>query len=326
MRVLVIGGAGYIGSHCCKEFSDKGWEVVTLDDLSRGWKDAVRWGGFIEGSILDMNTLDWVFPVVQPDVVAHLAAMTYVGESVSDPALYYRNNITGTMNVLDAMRKHGTKHIVFSSTAATYGVAGTEPVTEDHPQHPINPYGATKLAVERMLADYGRAYGITSLSLRFFNAAGAAGDIGERHEPETHLIPLAMQRLLQGKPFTVFGNDFDTPDGTAIRDYVHVSDIGRAHVLSAEYLLKGGATDALNLGTASGTSVAEVLSAIEDVSGRTIDKVYGPRREGDPPVLVASNAKAKTVLGWEPTQSSIHEIVESAWKWHQSNEIDGSMN
>lgn len=324
MKVLVIGGAGYIGSHCCKEFDTAGWEPTVFDNLSRGWREAVHWGTLVEGDILDAAALDAAFAEFKPDVVAHLAALTYVNESVNDPALYYRNNVAGTMNVLDAMRRANVKHIIFSSTAATYGEVGSETLTEDYPQRPINPYGATKLAIERMLADYGRAYGISSMSLRFFNAAGAAPGIGEHHEPETHLVPLAIISALTGAPLTIFGDDFDTPDGTCVRDYVHVLDIGRAHVLSAEYLVKGGASDALNLGTATGASVAEVVAAVEAVAGHPINKVVGPRREGDPPMLVASNAKAKALIGWEPTQSSIREIVDSAWVWHQSNVIDGS--
>jgi UDP-arabinose 4-epimerase len=317
--ILIIGGAGYIGSHCCKGFAAAGWNVTVFDNLSHGWRDLVKWGPLIEGDILDPSALDAAMRQARPDVVAHFAALTSVGDSVADPALYYRNNVLGTLNVLDAMRAASVRNLVFSSTAATYGAPQADVLTEDHPQLPINPYGATKLAAERMIRDYGDAYGLRSVALRYFNAAGADpdGETGERHEPETHLIPLAAKGLLRDDyAFTIFGDDFDTRDGTAIRDYVHVSDLARAHVAAAGYLVAGGATEAVNLGTSHGTTVAEVAAAIEAVSGRALPRTIGPRRAGDPARLVASNGKALQLLNWSPTQSGIDEIVRTAWKWH----------
>lgn len=324
-NILIIGGAGYIGSHCCKAFAAAGWNVATFDNLSRGWRDFVKWGPLIEGDILDRAALDAAMRQVKPDVVAHFAALTSVGESVADPALYYRNNVVGTMNVLDAMRAAGVGSLVFSSTAATYGVPQADLLTEDHPQVPINPYGSTKLAAERMMADYGEAFGLRSVALRYFNAAGADpdGETGERHEPETHLIPLAAKGLLRDDyAFTIFGDDFDTRDGTAIRDYVHVSDLARAHVAAAQYLMDGGPTQAINLGTSRGTTVGEVAAAIEAVSGRRLPRTIGPRRAGDPARLVASNSKALELLHWTPIQSGIEEIVRTAWRWHAEVDVD----
>lgn len=317
--ILVIGGAGYVGSHCCKAFANAGWNVVTYDNLSRGWRDLVRWGPLIEGDILDSGTLQAAFNEVQPDVVAHLAALTYVGESVANPALYYRTNVVGTMTVLDSMRHTGIDRLVFSSTAAVYGQPCADILDEDHPKVPLNPYGATKLAVERMLRDYGDAFGLRSTSLRYFNAAGADGDgdTGERHEPETHLIPLAAQHLLGQTPaFTINGNDFETRDGTAVRDYVHVTDIGRAHVAAANYLIEGGRTASVNLGSGQGLTILEILMELERVSGRRVSTTFGPRRAGDPASLVASNALAAEILGWTPRCSNISDILRTAWAWH----------
>jgi UDP-arabinose 4-epimerase len=317
--ILIIGGAGYIGSHCCKAFAAAGWNVVTFDNLSRGWRDLVKWGPLVVGDILDRPSLDAAMRQTAPDVVAHFAALTSVSESVADPALYYRHNVVGTMNILDAMRSARIANLVFSSSAATYGVPQADLVTESHPQAPINPYGSTKLAAERMIAEYGAAFGIRAVALRYFNAAGAdaEGETGERHEPETHLIPLAAKGLLRDDyAFTIFGDDFDTPDGTAVRDYVHVSDLARAHLAAAEYLMAGGAAQAINLGTGRGATVAEVASAIEAVSGRRLSRTIGPRRAGDPARLVASNGKARDLLNWTPAQSGIEEIVRTAWRWH----------
>jgi UDP-arabinose 4-epimerase len=322
--ILIIGGAGYIGSHCCKGFAAAGWNVTVFDNLSHGWRDLVKWGPLIEGDILDRPALDAAMRQAKPDVVAHFAALTSVGDSVADPALYYRNNVLGTLNVLDAMRAASVQGLVFSSTAATYGVPQADVLTEDHPQLPINPYGSTKLAAERMIREYGEAYGLRSVALRYFNAAGADpdGEIGERHEPETHLIPLAAKGLLRDDyAFTIFGDDFDTRDGTAIRDYVHVSDLARAHVAAAAYLMAGGPTEAINLGSGNGATVGEVASAIEAVSGRRLPRTIGPRRAGDPARLVASNSKAQALLDWTPTQSGIDEIVRTAWKWHAEGDL-----
>ncbi len=321
--ILVTGGAGYVGSHCCKAFAKAGWKVVVFDNLFRGWRDMVKWGPLIEGDILDRSALDAAFAEVKPDVVAHFAALTYVGESVDDPGLYYRNNSFGAFNLLEAMRAAGVNKLIFSSTAATYGVPHETPMPEDHPQSPINPYGWSKLFVERMMADYAAAYDLRYAALRYFNAAGAdaEGEVGERHEPETHVIPLAARGALRDDyVFTIFGDDFETRDGTCVRDYIHVSDLGRAHAAAADYLFSGGASMAFNLGTGHGTTVKEIADAIEAVSGRPLPRRIGPRRAGDPAVLVASNARAKAILGWEPQQSSIDEIVQSAWNWAKKDD------
>lgn len=316
--ILVTGGAGYVGSHCCKAFAQAGYKVVVFDNLYRGWRDLVQWGPLIEGDILDPAALNVAMDTVRPDVVAHFAALTYVGESVADPGRYYANNSLGAFNILEAMRAHGVNKFLFSSTAATYGVPQIVPIPEDHPQWPINPYGWSKLMVERMLADYATAYGFRYAGLRYFNAAGADADgmIGERHEPETHVIPLAIEGSLRDDyQFTVFGDDFDTRDGTCVRDYVHVGDLGRAHLLAAEHLLAGGEGGFFNLGTGEGTTVKEIADAIERVTGKPLPRKIGPRRAGDPGVLVASNTKAKEILGWTPTQSSVDEIVRTAYAW-----------
>jgi UDP-arabinose 4-epimerase len=321
--ILVTGGAGYVGSHCCKAFANAGWKVVVFDNLFRGWRDMVKWGPLIEGDILDRAALDAAFAEVKPDVVAHFAALTYVGESVADPGFYYRNNSFGAFNLLEAMRAAGVNKLIFSSTAATYGAPLQTLIDEDHPQLPINPYGWSKLFVERMMADYAAAYDLRYAALRYFNAAGAdaAGEVGERHEPETHVIPLAARGALRDDyVFTIFGDDFDTRDGTCVRDYIHVSDLGRAHAAAADYLLGGGAAMAFNLGTGHGTTVKEIADAIETVAERPLPRRIGPRRVGDPAVLVASNARARAILDWEPRQSSIDEIVQSAWAWAKKDD------
>jgi UDP-arabinose 4-epimerase len=316
--IFVTGGAGYVGSHCCKAFAQAGWRVVVFDNLSYGWRDMVRWGPLIEGDILDPSSLDAAIAETKPDVVAHFAALTSVGESVKDPSFYYRNNSIGAFNILESMRAHGVDKMIFSSTAATYGVPHETPMPETHPQLPINPYGWSKLMVERMMHDYTAAYGLRYAALRYFNAAGADGDgeVGERHVPETHVIPLAARGALRDDyVFTIFGDDFETRDGTCVRDYIHVTDLGAAHAAAADYLLKGGEAMAFNLGTGDGTTVKEIADAVEKASGRPLPRRIGPRRAGDPPVLVASNARAKSVLGWTPKHSSIDEIVSSAWAW-----------
>ncbi len=317
--VFVTGGAGYVGSHCCKAFAEAGWKVVVFDNLSRGWRDMVRWGDLIEGDILDLDALKAAMARVKPDAVAHFAAFAYVGESVDDPAIYYRNNSVGTLNILDAMRANNVQNIVFSSTCATYGVPVRTPIDEQHPQSPINPYGWSKFIVEKMLADYSVAYGLRYAALRYFNAAGADpdGTIGERHEPETHVIPLAIRGALKNDYiFTIFGNDFDTRDGTGLRDYIHVADLADAHCRALEYLLNGGASDVFNLGTGNGTTVEEIAAAVEYVSGKPLPRKIGPRRTGDPPALVASAEKAERILGWKPQHSDIKNIIASAWRWH----------
>lgn len=317
--VFVTGGAGYVGSHCCKAFANAGWNVVVFDNLSRGWREMVRWGDLIEGDILDLDSLKAAMARVKPDAVAHFAAFAYVGESVEEPGMYYRNNSLGTLNILDAMRANAIRNIVFSSTCATYGVPVRTPIDEEHPQSPINPYGWSKFIVEKMLADYSVAHGIRYAAMRYFNAAGADPDgaIGERHEPETHVIPLAIRGALKNDyTFTIFGNDFDTRDGTGLRDYIHVADLADAHCRALDYLLGGGASDVFNLGTGNGTTVEEIAAAVEYVSGRKLPRKIGPRRAGDPPALVASAEKALRILGWKPQHSDIKNIIASAWRWH----------
>lgn len=318
--VLVTGGAGYVGSHCCKAFQQAGWTVVVYDNLSRGWRDLVRYGDMIEGDILDRASLDSAIAAVKPDAIAHFAAFSYVGESVTQPGIYYRNNTMGTVSILDAMVAAGIDKLIFSSTCATYGVPERMPLVETTPQNPINPYGWSKLFVEKILDDYDRAHGLKSVKLRYFNAAGAdfETEIGERHEPETHLIPIALQgQLRDGFDLTIFGDDFDTRDGTCVRDYIHVMDLADAHLRALDYLQAGNASDVFNLGTGTGTTVLEIVEAVERVSGAPVARTIGPRREGDPPALVASADKARDILGWEPRHSDIDTIINTAWNWHQ---------
>ena len=318
--VLVTGGAGYVGSHCCKAFAKSGWNVVTFDNFSRGWRDLVQWGDVIEGDIMDPAALKAAMEQVKPNAVAHFAAFAYVGESVSDPGMYYRNNTLGTINILDAMVGANIDKLIFSSTCATYGVPERVPMDETISQSPINPYGWSKLFVEKILDDYDRAHGLKSVKLRYFNAAGADFDAetGERHEPETHLIPLALQgQLKDGFELTVFGDDFDTRDGTCVRDYIHVMDLADAHLRALYYLQDGNASNVFNLGTGTGTTVMEIVEAVERVSGAPVKRAVGRRREGDPPALVASADKARDVLGWVPQHSDIDTIIQTAWNWHQ---------
>lgn len=318
---MVTGGAGYVGSHCCKAFAARGWRVVVYDNLSRGWREHVKWGDLIEADILDRAALNAAISSVKPDAVAHFAALAYVGESIEAPAEYYRVNTTGMLNLLDAMRASGVDKVLFSSSCATYGAPDKLPIDELTPQVPINPYGWSKLTAERMLEAYGAAYAIRSIALRYFNAAGDDAELetGERHEPETHMIPLAIMAAQSGGVFRINGDDFETRDGTAVRDYVHVTDLADAHCRAVDYLLAGGAGDVFNLGTGSGMSVAEILDAIERVSGTRIARQIAPRRPGDPAALVASADKARRALGWEPCHSGIDEIISSAWRWHARN-------
>ena len=321
--IFVTGGAGYVGSHCCKAFAAAGWRVVTYDNLSTGWRGLARWGPLVVGDILDAPALGAAMAEHAPDLVAHFAALSSVADSVREPARYYRTNVAGTLNILDAMRAVGVGGIIFSSTAAVYGAPQTLPIPEDHPQAPISPYGWSKLFVERMLADHAHAYGLRYAALRYFNAAGADpdGETGERHDPETHLIPLAIRGVLDPLyRFTMFGEDYPTRDGACVRDYVHVADLGRAHALAAGHLAAGGAGGVFNLGTGEGATVKEIAAAVEAVSGRELARATGPRRPGDPPVLVASNARARDVLGWAPERSEIATIVRDAWAWHQKPE------
>ncbi len=319
--VLITGGAGYVGSHCGKAFARAGWNVVTLDNLSRGNRDAVRWGPLIECDIRNSSEVCAALEKYGPELVVHFAAFAYVGESVADPAAYYGNNTAGTLALLDSMRTVGVRRLLFSSTCASYGIPLHLPIDEAHPQTPINPYGWSKMIIERILEDYGRAYGLASASLRYFNAAGCdpEGEIGERHEPETHAIPLLIESARRAdRPFTIFGTDFPTPDGSAIRDYVHVNDLAQAHLLAGEMLVARGGTHVFNLGTGIGTSVLELIEAVKRVAKNDPVVCHGLRRQGDPPVLVASFAKAELELGWRPRHSQIDFIIETALNWRDS--------
>jgi UDP-arabinose 4-epimerase len=322
--VLVTGGAGYIGSHACKALARAGYTPVACDNLVYGHAWAVRWGPLEHGDISERAWLDELITRYRPAAVMHFAAYAYVGESVQDPGKYYRNNVAGTLTLLEAMRDHGIGHLIFSSTCATYGIPARVPIGEETPQVPINPYGASKLMIERMLTDFEVAHGLRSICLRYFNAAGAdsAGEIGEDHDPETHLIPLAIRGAQGGgPPLSIFGTDYDTPDGTAIRDYVHVTDLAEAHVLALADLLGGGASGMLNLGTGRGYSVLEVVHAIEAVGGRPVPLRESPRRAGDPPVLVADAHRAMQRLKWQPRYSDLSTIIETAWRWHDSRAL-----
>ncbi|MGH7037686.1 MAG: UDP-glucose 4-epimerase GalE [Stellaceae bacterium] len=317
--VLVTGGAGYVGSHACKALAGAGYLPVAYDNLSRGHREAVRWGPLIEGDTADRTRLLAAIKQHQIGAVLHFAAFAYVGESVADPALYYRNNLVGSLALIEAMRESGVTKIVFSSTCATYGVPDAVPIPESARQAPINPYGETKLAVERALHWYA-AHGLRSVSLRYFNAAGAdpAGEIGERHDPETHLIPLVLEAALGRRAVVeVYGTDYPTPDGTAIRDYVHVADLAAAHVLALDHLTAGGESLMLNLGTGSGHSVRAVIAAAERISGRRVPYRAAPRRPGDPPVLVADARLATERLGWRPSASDLDTIIGTALAWHR---------
>jgi UDP-glucose 4-epimerase len=321
--ILVTGGAGYIGSHAVKALQARGFQVIILDNLVYGHQDLaqVNLPAKLEiGSISDRAFLDRLFTDHKIDAVMHFAAYAYVGESVTDPAKYYWNNVVGTLTLLDAMREHGVKNFVFSSTCATYGNPQSIPIVEAHPQQPINPYGAGKLAVERILQDYDAAYGLKSVIFRYFNAAGADpdGQLGEDHQPETHLIPLVLQAAA-GKRATVaiFGTDYDTPDGTCIRDYIHVADLAQAHILGLEYLLEHQDSQIFNLGNGSGFSVKQVIDTARSVTGRAVPFEECPRRAGDPAVLIGSSAKARQILGWQPQYADLTTIVKHAWDWHQ---------
>ena len=316
--VLVTGGAGYIGSHTAKALAAAGYLPITLDNFSRGFRESVRWGPLETGDIGDRAFLADVFRRHQPQAVLHFAAFAYVGESMEDPGLYYRNNVGGSLALIEAASAHGLKAFVFSSTCATYGTVAEMPITEETLQRPANPYGASKLMVERILADFSARYGLRSVSLRYFNAAGAdsAGEIGENHDPETHLVPLAIYAALGlGPPLKVFGTDWPTEDGTCIRDYIHVSDLADAHVKALAYLEAGGATTALNLGTGSGFSVREIIAAVRKAAGEAVPASDAPRRPGDVPALIANATRAKEMLGWQPRHSDLDSIVESAVAW-----------
>ena len=321
MHVLVCGGAGYIGSHMAKCLAARGVEVTVLDNLSTGHREAVRWGHLIEADLMDPLALDSTFSRQRFDAVMHFCARSLVGESMIEPYAYYANNVTGTLNLLEAMRRHEVDRLVFSSTAAVFGLPLTDLIDEDHPKTPINPYGASKLMVERILVDAAPAYGLRSVALRYFNAAGASpdGDIGESHQPETHLIPNVLRSALGiGPALKVFGADYPTPDGTCIRDYVHVDDLADAHMLALDYMQHAPGAHAFNLGNERGFSVREVIRVAERVTGRTIPHEIAPRRQGDPPVLVAASERARQVLGWNPRHTGLDPIIQSAWMWHRA--------
>lgn len=316
--VLVVGGAGYIGSHTCLDLANKGYTPVVFDNFSNGHREFVKWGPAEEGDIRDRARLDEVLAKHKPAAILHFAALIEVGESVKDPVSFYENNVIGTLTLLSAAQAAAINAFVFSSTCATYGLPQSVPLDETHRQVPINPYGRTKYIVEQALADYDQYKSLRSVVLRYFNAAGAdfEGRIGEWHQPETHAIPLAIDAALgRRQGFKVFGSDYETRDGTCVRDYIHVLDLADAHVRAVEYLLKGGDSVALNLGTGTGTTVKELLGAIEEVSNRPFPVEYIGRREGDSHTLVANNDKARDVLGWVP-QYDLSEIIRSAWAWH----------
>ncbi len=324
MAILVCGGAGYIGSHINKELNKEGYETIVFDNLIYGHKEAVKWGTFVQGDLSDIEDIERAFSANKIDAVFHFAAFAYVGESVKEPEKYYYNNVSNTLNLLKVMREYGCNKIIFSSTCATYGEPEKVPITEDMPQHPINPYGATKLMVERIFKDYHEAYGLKFVVLRYFNAAGADpdGEIGESHDPETHIIPLVLDAAGgQRSGIKVFGTDYDTPDGSCVRDYIHVTDLASAHLLALHHLENGGRSDFFNLGNARGTSVLDVIDSVRHVTGREFKVIQAERRAGDPAKLVGSPDKAVKVLGWKPRYVDIDTIVEHAWKWHEKKEF-----
>ena len=321
-KVLVAGGAGYVGSHTCLALSEAGYEPVVYDNLSNGHEAFVQWGPFERGDIRDRARLDEVITRHKPVAVLHFAALIEVGESVKEPGRFYDNNVVGALTLIEAAQRGGVEALVFSSTCATYGDPVYLPMDEAHPQQPLNPYGRTKLIIEQALADYSRYAGFRSVCLRYFNAAGAdeEGRVGERHHPETHAIPLAVQTALGLREgFKIFGQDYDTRDGTAVRDYIHVRDLADAHVRALKYLLAGGETTAFNLGTGTGTTVTELIDTIRRTTNKPFPVELGERREGDAPCLVANNTKAREVLGWRPTRT-LADIVSSAWRWHASED------
>lgn len=323
MSVLVLGGAGYIGSHTVYALINQGYDVVIADNLETGYRSALhKEAKFYQGDIRNREFVDEVFEKEDIEAVIHFAANSLVGESMSNPLKYYDNNLCGTKVLLDSMVAHGVDKIVFSSTAATYGEPKRVPIEETDPTEPANPYGETKLSMEKMFKWTGKAHGLTYVSLRYFNACGAheSGDIGEAHNPETHLIPLILQVPLgKREEVQIYGDDYDTPDGTCIRDYIHVMDLAQAHILAVEYLKKGNVSDIFNLGNGMGFSVKEVIEAAREVTGHPIPAKVAPRRAGDPARLIASSEKAKKVLGWKPQYADLKTIISSAWNWHKSH-------
>ncbi|WP_295583254.1 UDP-glucose 4-epimerase GalE [uncultured Lamprocystis sp.] len=322
MNILVTGGAGYIGSHACKALAQEGYTPVSYDNLVYGHRWAVRWGPLEEGDIADRVRLDAVIQRYRPAAVMHFAAYAYVGESVQNPGKYYRNNVAGSLTLLEALRDRGIDKLIFSSTCATYGVPEQTPIDDQHPQRPINPYGASNLMIERMLGDFDTAHGLKSIVLRYFNAAGAdpEAEIGEAHDPETHLIPLVLDAAAGQRPaVTVHGDDYATPDGTCIRDYIHVTDLAQAHVLALQALEQGAESTAYNLGNGQGFSVHEVIEQAKSVTGKRIPVEIGPRRPGDPARLVGDASRIRRALGWQPEYADLASILATAWRWHTSS-------
>ncbi len=319
MKVLITGGAGYIGSHTNRYLNQNGIETVVLDDLSDGHEEAVVAGKFVKGNFGDENLIDRLFAEEGFDAVIHFAAFASVPDSVVRPARYYRNNVTNMQTLLDCCVKHGVKYFVFSSSASTFGNPQYSPMDEQHPQLPINPYGMTKLIGEHLLADYERAYGLRYCEFRYFCAAGASEDglIGEAHNPETHLIPVMIRAAREGRPFQVFGDDYDTRDGSCIRDFIHILDIADAHLRGLKYIMEQDCSEDFNLGSGTGFTVLEMVNALQKVTGKNVPYRIAERREGDPPSLVATSDKAKRLLGWTAAHSSIEEILRSAWKWEE---------
>ena len=320
MKILVAGGAGYIGAHMCRLLAARGHECVVLDDLSTGHREAVCWGRLEQVSLLDVGALNRVVAEAKPDAVMHFAARSIVSQAARDPAGYYANNLIGTLNLLNAMRASSVQRLVFSSTASVYGEPQQSPVTEDHPLIPLNTYGSSKLAAERMIADFCSAYGLRAAALRYFNAAGAdaAAGIGESHTPETHLIPNLLRGAASDQAVSIYGSDYPTRDGTCVRDYIHVTDLCQAHLLALDYLNRQEGFTAMNLGTGSGYTVREIIAAASSVVGKPIPIREAGRRSGDPAVLVASSAMAQSRLGWQPAITDIRAIIASAWEWHRN--------
>ncbi|MCX7642180.1 MAG: UDP-glucose 4-epimerase GalE [Elusimicrobiales bacterium] len=322
--ILIVGGAGYIGSHVNKYLAKKNIKTIVFDNLITGHIDFVKWGKFYKGDLANKDDIEKVFKENKIEAVMHFSAFAYVGESVKEPAKYYINNVINTINLLEVMRKYKVKYFIFSSTCATYGNPIKIPIDENHQQNPVNPYGRSKFMIEQILSDYDKAYGIKYINLRYFNAAGADTDceIGERHEPETHLIPLAIYNAIGlNESLTVFGTDYPTFDGTCIRDYIHVNDLAHAHWLALEYLKSKEISDSFNLGNGNGFSVKQIIDVVEKISKKKLNIIYGTRREGDPPVLVANSDKAKKILNWTPFFTDIFEIVETAYNWHIHDKI-----
>lgn len=321
-KIVVTGGAGYIGSHTVRLLLDQGYDVTVVDNLSKGYRHNVPPDRLHVFDLCDTKRLAALLQEKHAEAVIHFAAFIAVGESMREPARYFTNNVCGSLSLLNAMVQAGVKHIVFSSTAAVYGDVRKTPITEDFPIQAVNPYGESKVMVETLLGWFDQIHKLTSVCLRYFNASGAdpAGGLGEEHEPETHLIPLVLRAVQTGKPITVFGNDYPTPDGTCIRDYIHVTDLAQAHILAVEYLANGGASEKFNVGTGTGHSVMEMISAVEEVTGRKVPYTIGQRREGDPPALVASSRKLRDSLGWSPKFADLRQIVEHAWKFAEKHE------